>query len=151
MHIWKDRPPSAIVGFLQSYTFSKDAAMVNRDNLTKYIERQNAKDELRLWDVVVPRGNREARIPTVGRTMRLRGAIMRSPTNEELDRGAVESRRISPAWKNAAGRTGNDPDRGCLMLYAIDKNSGTPKKTFFTSPSRRDGHRRARAASSLIR
>ena len=57
MHIWKDRAASEVLGFVQSYTFSKDAPEVNRDNLTKYITRMNTKKELRSWDVVVPGGN----------------------------------------------------------------------------------------------
>ena len=38
-------------------------------------------------------------------------------------------------WKKNANRTGDDADRGCIMLYAIDKASGAPKKTFFESPA----------------
>lgn len=133
MHIWMDKPSSAVVGFLQSYTFSKDAAAVNRENLSKYIERQNAKGELRLWDIVVPRGSAKLE-PYPWADYAIARRIMRSPTTKNSIR-VLSSPPDIAAWKGAAGRTGTDPDRGCLLLYAIDKNSGNSKKTFFTSPS----------------
>ena len=121
MHIWKDRPQRGYLGFLQSYTFSKDAAEVNRDNLTKYIRTTEQEEancgrgtssflgEIRLWT------------RTDGPTDVIARRIMRSPTNEEFDRRVVESGRYRRLEEAAADRTGDDPDLGCLMLYAIDK------------------------------
>jgi hypothetical protein len=134
MHIWKDRPSSAIVSFLKSYTFSKDAPIVNSQNLTKYIERQNVKLELRLWDIVIPRGNAKLD-PYHWSDDAIARSVMRSPTSAQNSIKVLSSPPDIAGWKSAAGRTGNDPDRGCLILYAIDKNSGAPKKGFFTSPT----------------
>jgi hypothetical protein len=131
MHIWKDTSARAILDFLKSYTFSKDAAVVNRDNLSKYIERQNAKGELRRWDVVIPRGSAKLD-PYHWADGAIARRVMRSPTTKNSIR-VLSSPPDIAAYRKAAGRNGNDPDMGCLILYAIDKQSGAPKKTFFAS------------------
>ncbi len=134
MHIWKDRPAGAVISFLKSYTFSKDAPIVNRANLTKYIERQNAKNELRLWDIVVPRGNANLG-PYHWSDDAIARSVMRSPASAKGSIKVLSSPPDIAGWKSAAGRSGSDSERGCLILYAIDKNSGLPKKGFFKSPT----------------
>jgi hypothetical protein len=57
--------------------------------------------------------------------------VMRSPTTKNSIR-VLSSPGDIAGWKKAAGRTGSDPNIGCLILYAIDKTSGLPKKTFFS-------------------
>jgi hypothetical protein len=133
MHIWKAVEADAVVNFINSYTFSQEAAVVNRDNLSRYIRRQNSKGELRTWDVVIPRGNRDRDAYSWGSGAIAR-RIMRTPTTARSIR-VLSSPRDIAAWKQTAGRTGEDPDLGCLMLYAIDKNSGSPDRTFFPSGS----------------
>lgn len=132
MHVWKSRPASEVLAFLRAYTFSKDAAEVNRDNLTKYIARQNNMRELRFWDVVVPRGN-STLDPYRWADDVIARRIMRSPRTKNSI-GVLSSPSDIAEWKKATDRTGNDSDLGCLMLYAIDKSSGAPKKTFFKNP-----------------
>lgn len=133
MHIWKDVASAGIIDFLNSYAFSKDAAVVNRENLSNYIRRQNAKGELRSWDVVIPRGNPE-REPYHWAGDAIARRVMRSPTTKNSIR-VLSSPPDIAGWKKAAGRRGNDPNLGCLFLYAIDKTSGMPKKMFFAKPT----------------
>lgn len=126
MHVWKDRKASEIIAFLQAYTFSKDAPEVNRDNLTKYIARQNKKKELRAWDVVVPRGN-SALEPYRWADDVIARRIKRSARTKSSI-GVLSSPGDIAEWKKVAGRTGEDPDLGCMMLYTIDKS-------FFKNPA----------------
>ncbi len=133
MHIWQDVESIGIIDFVNSYTFSKDAAVVNRDNLSNYIRRQNAKGELRSWDVVIPRGNPD-RDPYHWASDVIARRVMRSPTTKNSIR-VLSSPGDIAGWKKSTGRTGSDPQVGCLILYAIDKTSGMPKKAFFASPT----------------
>jgi len=133
MHIWKGVDSTEIIDFLNSYTFSKEASVVNRDNLSNYIRRQNGRGELRSWDVVIPRGS-AVRGPYRWAGDVIAWRVMRSPTTRNSIRVLSDPGDIA-GWKKAAGRTGNDPHIGCLILYAIDKTSGMPKKTFFTNAS----------------
>lgn len=132
MHIWKDVDAAAVIDFISSYTFSKHATIVNRENLVNYIRRQNGKGELRLWDVVIPRGSREREPYAWSRGVHAR-RVMRSPTTSSSIRVLSNPADIE-GWKRAALRTGNDPRHGGLILYAIDKNSGAKTK-FFTKAS----------------
>jgi hypothetical protein len=133
MHIWKDIDSIGIIDFLNSYTFSRDAAVVNRENLSKYIRRQNGRGELRSWDVAIPRGNPD-REPYHWASDVIARRVMRSPTTKNSIR-VLSSPGDIAGWKKVAERTGNDPNVGCLILYAIDKTSGMPKKSFFLSAS----------------
>ena len=136
MHIWKDSDSrAAIIDFVNSYTFSKDAPVVNRDNLTKYIRRQNS--EGRAAVLGCRRSAREPgsrSIPLGERRDREAGHALAD--DEEFDPRAVESRRYRGLEEGDAAEQETIRNVGCLMLYAIDKNSGTPKKAFFASPRR---------------
>ena len=59
---------------------------------------------------------------------------MRSPTTRNSIR-VLSSPGDIDGWKKTAGRSGTDPRIGCLILYAIDKNSGLPKRGFFAKPA----------------
>ena len=98
MHIWKDVASSGIIDFLNSYTFSKDAAVVNRENLSNYIRRQNAKGELRSWDVVIPRGNPDHE-PYHWASDVIARRVMRSPTTKNSIR-VLSSPATSPAGRS---------------------------------------------------
>lgn len=128
MHVWKDVPASAVIDFISSYTFSKHATIVNRENLVTYIRRQNGKGELGLWDVVVPRGSREREPYAWSKDVHAR-RVMRSPTTSSSIRVLSNPADIE-GWRRAASRNGGDPRHGGLILYAIDKNSGTKTKFF---------------------
>jgi hypothetical protein len=134
MHIWKGVSAGTVIDFVEAYAFGREAPVVNRDNLSKYIRRQNAKGELRGWDIVIPRGNRERDPYTWAGDVHAR-RVIRTPTTTKSIR-VLSSPGDIESWKKAAGRKGDDSDLGCLMLYAIDKNSGTEERSFFASSTK---------------
>jgi hypothetical protein len=87
---------------------------------------------LRKWDIVIPRGNPDRDPYTWGPDLIAR-RVMRSPTTTKSIR-VLSSPGDIANWKKHAERSGMDCDLGCLMLYVIDKNSGTPPdKVFFVN------------------
>jgi len=124
MHAWKDVPAEQILHFLDSYAFGA-APVVNRANLTKYIRRQNARGELTHWDVVIPRGSGAAE-PFYWTDDILARKIERSAFKEQSIK-VLRSPGDIVQWRNRCERTVEDPTRGGLLLYAIDRTSGEAK------------------------
>lgn len=124
MHVWRDVPADRVLEFLDSYTFG-NAPVVTRANITKYIRRQNARGELILWDVIIPRGS------SVTEPFPWTDEIVA----RKVERSANKKRSIkvlrSPTdivqWRRQCGRTVDDPTRAGLFLYVIDRTSGTDK------------------------
>lgn len=133
-HLWLDVPAESVVEFLRSYEFSRDARDVNRQLLTAYIERQNARRELVTWDIILPRGN-----PNLDPYAWAQGLITRKVHRAPITPtsiGVLSSRGDIDAWRKDAGRVSSDATRGGLMLYAIDRDSeGRNGLKFFASPS----------------
>ncbi|HEY6141238.1 MAG TPA: Z1 domain-containing protein [Thermoanaerobaculia bacterium] len=132
MHIWLDVPADAILAFLRSYEFSRDARDVNRELLTGYIESQNGRGELVSWDVILPRGNPNLDPYTWAPGVFTRKIIRAPITATSI--GVLSSRGDIAAWRREARRQANDPNRGGLLLYAIDRDSERANGAkFFTS------------------
>lgn len=134
-HIWTDIPSSSVLEFLQAYEFSREARDVNRQNLVSYITRQNKnRDELSLWDIVVPRGNPKLE-PFKWTKDVLTRKIIRTPMMAKSIR-VLSSPSDLKGWQQMAGRDLKDPTRGCLMFYLIDRESGLGSDIkFFQNPS----------------
>jgi len=124
MHVWKDVPSDRILEFLGSYTFG-DAPVVNRANLTKYIRRQNARGELTLWDVIIPRGSGAAEPFYWTDDIHVR-KVERSAFKEQSIKVLRNPGDIA-LWRERCNRTTEDSTRGGLLLYAIDRFSGEAK------------------------
>ena len=134
MHIWKDIPARTIIDFLNSYEFSREARNINRQNLVGYISRQNDAGELVSWDIVLPRGNPKRDIHTWTKDIFTR-KVERVPMTEKSIR-VLSSPGDRKIWLERTGRNPEDPTRGCLMLYMIDKTSGADKnRAFFDNPA----------------
>ena len=134
MHIWQNVPVATVLEFIASYGFSKDAKSVNRPYLTQYIERRISAGELATWDVVIPQGNPRLQ-PYFWtddvfshRVTRRRG---RGPSI-----GVLSSPPDALQWRSLAGRADTDPSIGCLMLYLVDRASGSgTKRALFPDPA----------------
>jgi hypothetical protein len=126
---------STVLEFIASYGFSKDAKSVNRPYLTQYIERRTSAGELATWDVVIPQGNPRLQ-PYFWtddvfshRVTRRRG---RGPSI-----GVLSSPPDALQWRSLAGRAETDRSIGCLMLYLVDRASGSgTKRALFPDPAR---------------
>jgi len=127
-HLWQGIRPAAILTFLSGYATHPSALRVNTRLLSEYIERQNARDELVEWTVVLF-GNGEVdpvRVGTLEVGVTLRGPNERSRTLDVQKREGVFiiRRLLSPrdpgidldaAQYDAAlreTRAGWQPDRG---------------------------------------
>lgn len=129
MHMWTDIPSDTVMEFLQAYEFSREARDVNRQNMVSYISRQNNRDELILWDIVVPRGNPKLEPFTWTKDILTR-KIIRVPMTSKSIR-VLSSPSDIKNWQQATGRDLKDPKRGCMMLYLIDRESDTGGDTKF--------------------
>jgi len=134
VHVWTDIPAEKILEFLQAYEFSREARDINRQNLINYISRQNNRGELVNWDIVLPRGNPKLepfkwtkdiltrkiiRVPMTARSIK----VLSSPNDRKI-------------WQEKLGRDLKDPSRACMMLYLIDRNSGSEGDIkFFQNPA----------------
>lgn len=133
-HIWTDIPATSIIEFINEYEFSREARDVNRQNLASYITRQNNKDELVLWDIVLPPGN-PAQDPFTWTKDILTRKIVRSPMTPHSIK-VLSSPSDLKYWQQKTGRDLKDPRRGCIMLYLIDRKSGLEKDIkFFPDPA----------------
>jgi hypothetical protein len=126
MHLWRDVTAAKIIEFLKYYGFHPNAPEVNRHNLTSYISRQNTAGELVLWDVVIPRGNAQLAPFAWSKDIQSR-KISRSKRGEDSIAVLTSPSDISD-WKRMTGHAGDDPARGCLILYMIDLNSERGEK-----------------------
>jgi hypothetical protein len=133
-HIWKDIPADSIIEFLNAYEFSREARDVSRRNLVNYISRQNGRNELTSWDVVLPQGNPK-REPYAWATNLLTRKIIRTPMTSKSIK-VLSNPGDLRYWQEKAGRNLQDPSRGCIMLYLIDRKSVMEKDIkFFASAS----------------
>jgi len=133
-HIWTDIPASAIVDFLNSYEFSREARDVNGHNLVSYITRQNSRGELKLWDIVLPRGNPKQGPHTWKKDIMTRKIIREPMTGRSIR--VLSSPNDIKSWRQATNRDLRDTLRGCIMLYLIDRKSGMEHDVkFFSDPS----------------
>lgn len=131
MHVWRDIAAERVLELLGAYTFGEGASVVNRTNLTAYIQRLNGRGELRRWDVCIPRGN-PGRDAFLWAGSILSRYVLRTPISS-TSIGALWSPTDREPWLHLAQRpTGNDPDLGCLFLYLIDRNSGELGRQFFS-------------------
>jgi hypothetical protein len=133
MHIWKDVGVDAILGFLSSYTFGPRAQAVDRGPLTNYICRQRDRGELLSWDIVLPRGN-PVREPFQWSEEIVTRRSMRSPQTA-TSIGVLQSPGDIQEWRKSAGRNADESGQASLILYLIDKTSGSPDSTFFPPPA----------------
>ena len=131
-YIWKDIPSSVILEFLQNYEFSRNAREVNRINLTNYIKRQNEKDELLSWDIVLPRGSKDRETYAWGKNV-FANKVHRSPLITTTSVRQLKSPSDITSWREYASRDPKDPTYGALLLYLIDKNSESPEGRKFFS------------------
>lgn len=129
-HIWADVDATRILQFLASYEFSKDAIDVNQVNLSRYVQRQNEHNELIRWDVIVPPGSAQCdafcwATDTVTRKV-ARGRYSRRSIKTLVDPRDVE------LWRKELRRPEDDPERGGLLVYVIDRMSyaGEDKQLF---------------------
>jgi len=135
IHVWKDVDSARIIDFLGNYNFSNQAPKVNRQNLQYYISKQNEMGELGLWDVVIPRGNRDREPFSWREDVFSRKMVRTRYTATSIK--ILSSEGDVDGWREITGRVGDDPRRGVLFLYLIDKNSGVgPQKALFPDPSR---------------
>ncbi len=129
MHLWTDIAVEPVLGLVQSYVFGPGATVINRPTLTAYIQRVNERGELVLWDVVIPQGNPD-RPPfqwTEGVGSRM---VKRSPTARlSSSIGTLSSPNDLRLWRDATGRSLDDPTHGAVLLYLVDKDSGVNAKT----------------------
>jgi hypothetical protein len=126
MHIWQGVPAAAILEFMGSYGFSKDAKSVNRDYLTQYINRRIAAGELTTWDVVIPPGNPRLQPYFWTDDVFSRRVTRRRGRGPSI--GVLSSPPDIDQWWTLAGRSETDPSVGCLMLYLVDRASGAGTK-----------------------
>ncbi|TSC58772.1 MAG: Z1 domain-containing protein [Candidatus Peregrinibacteria bacterium Greene0416_19] len=134
IHIWKDLPCTGVIEFLNAYEFSREAHDVNRQNLVNYIKRQNDQNELILWDIVLPLGNPKLE-PFSWSTKYLTHKIVRTPMTIQSIK-VLSSPSDIEYWREKTGRDSKDPLQGCLILYMIDKESGSEKDMkFFHDPN----------------
>jgi hypothetical protein len=132
-YIWKDVSASAITDLLNAYEFSRDAREVNRLSLTNYIKRQNDNGELTVWDIVLPRGNRQLEPYTWGKDI-ITHRIQRSPYTATSVR-QLKSPGDIEFWRKRTARDPKDPKHGALFLYLVDRNSESPAgRKFFADP-----------------
>lgn len=124
MHVWPDVPADRVLEFLDSYTFGA-APVVNRANLTTYIRRQNVRGELVRWDIIIPRGSGAAE-PFYWTDEVLARKVERSAFKEQSIK-VLRSPGDIVQWRKLYARTGDDPTRGGLFLYAVDRASGVDK------------------------
>jgi hypothetical protein len=124
MHVWRDVPAARVLDFLDSYTFGA-APVVNRPNLTKYIRRQNARGELVLWDIVIPRGS-GATEPFYWSDDVIARKVERSAFKEQSIK-VLRSPGDILEWRRLGGRSADDSTRAGIFLYAVDRSSGVDK------------------------
>ena len=134
-HIWKDVPVEAVIDFLQNYEFSQKAREVSRQYLINYIRRQNDRNELVNWDIILPSGNSKLEPFTWANDV-FTYRINRSPETELSIRVLRDPNDIDE-WRKYLKRDPKDASQGCLMLYLIDsKTTGKDGMTFFLDESR---------------
>lgn len=133
-HGWMDVQSQQIMRFIQEYNFG-DALDINSAALLSFIAKMNEHGELRKWDVFLPAGSKTDFDWGSGIKTK---TVHRSPVTRKSI-GVLSSTSDVTRWKQDLGRDGNDPDRGCLLLYAID---GTHKNAsglnFFASDEKPD-------------
>ena len=132
-HVWTDVAAESLLVFLESYVFGV-APVVNRQNLTNYIRRQNRRGEIVSWDVVVPRGSGNAD-PFYWTDDVLARKVTRSGTTKNSIK-VLRSPEDIVQWRSECKRTVDDSKRGGLLLYVIDRTSGEEKgKPLFADPA----------------
>ena len=129
---WKNIQPSQIINMIKAYTFGKQATRVNKSVLTNYIERQNKKNELTDWTVILPSGSgRGEPFPFISGVST--GKVIRRLNKRKAERGTAikvlidtndrdsvyKNYKISPYPKHST-----DPKKGALLIYVVDKKSG---------------------------
>ncbi len=129
---WKNIKPSQIIHLIKAYIFGKKATRVNQSVLTNYIERQNEKNELTDWAVVLPPGSgRGEPFPFVSGIST--GKVIRRLNKRKAERGTAikvlidpgdiksvyETYKISPDIEHST-----DPKKGALLIYVVDKKFG---------------------------
>lgn len=133
--MWKDVSAKLVLEFLRNYEFSQKAREVSRQYLVSYIKRQNNKNELISWDVVLPSGNSKLEPFTWAKNVIVH-KINRSPITEQSIRVLRDPNDIDE-WQKYLKRDRKDAKQGCLMLYLIDsKTTGKDGITFFSDKSR---------------
>jgi hypothetical protein len=101
--------------FIQEYNFG-DALEINSAALLSFIAKMNEYGELRKWDVYLPAGSKSDFEWTPGIKTK---TVHQSPVTRKSI-GVLSSSSDVLRWKQDFKRDGNDPDRGCLMLYSLD-------------------------------
>jgi hypothetical protein len=133
MHLWTGRPASEIRNLINSYVFGAEAAIVNRTVLGNYITECNGRGELVEWDITIPRGNPDRGLYTWAPNVSTR-KVHRAPTSRHSI-GVLRNPPDLEVYQRTLERPIQDPRRGCLMLYAVDREStGKTGLRFFARP-----------------
>ena len=135
MHIWKDVATKSILDFINTYKFSNESRAVNSQNISGYIKRQNSHGELVIWDVVLPAGNRKLE-PVRWLDNIFTHKVMRAPlTSHSIS--VLSDPNDKVRWQARTGRDLKDPERGCIMIYTIDRKSKSDiGLAFFDKPEK---------------
>ena len=117
---------------IKAYTFGKQATRVNQSVLTNYIERQNEKNELTDWTVVLPSGSgRGEPFPFISGVST--GKVIRRLNKRKAERGTAIKVLIDTNDRDSVYKTykispysehSTNPKKGALLIYVVDKKSG---------------------------
>ena len=130
---WKNIKPDRIIELIQSYNFSQEAIRVNETILKSYIERQNKKGELTDWTVILPFGSRKGE-PFPWMSGVSTGKVTRRLNKRKTGKGTAikvltESKDVQLVWEtykiSPSPEYQSNPKKGALLIYVVDKNSGT--------------------------
>lgn len=120
-HFWKDIQAEKVVDFLRKYTFGNKARDVKSKELCSYITRKNDHNELVVWDVIIPAVDSKIEPPLAWNTNVLSRKVVRSRVNP-YSIGVLYSKSDIKEWRDVLKRE-DEPQRGAIFLYVIDKNS----------------------------
>lgn len=121
MHLWSGVQATEILTFIDSYVFGAEAQVVNRTVLSSYIRGCIERGELGQWDIAIPAGNPDRDLVTWAAGVSSH-KVKRSPhTRHSI--GVLRNPGDLRTWQKELKRGLDDPSIGCLMLYAVDKES----------------------------
>ena len=122
--VWKNIRPGKIIELIQNYHFSKEAMRVNEEVLKSYIEKQNKKKELTDWTVVLPSGSKKGD-PFSWMSGVSTGKVTRRLNKRRTgDRTAIKVLTEPKDIALVREAYSISPEKGALLIYAVDKNSG---------------------------
>jgi hypothetical protein len=149
--VWSDVPASAVLEFLEEYSFHPRSRDLNRELLSAYITKQNRVGGLQQWNVVVQRRARalpglgelklrdDVILPCISRSRMKPGddqtayikALM-SRIDILCDRADFDPKSLTDKKASELFRMRGDDPKGVIILYPVSKdsrpsNEGDPK------------------------